>query len=52
MLTLPVEVVEELGLTRGGFVTASYANGTKKKKQIGRGIIIEIMDREVGGLCN
>jgi len=46
MLTLPEKIVEELGLTRGGFVTANYADGTKKRRQIGRGIIITIMGRE------
>ena len=46
MLTLPEELVDELGLTRAGFVTAGYADGTKKRRQIGRGIIITIMGRE------
>ena len=46
VLTLPEEIVAGLGLTRGGFVTASYADGTKKRRQIGRGVIIEIMGRE------
>ena len=30
MLTLPEELVDELGITRAGFVTAGYADGTKK----------------------
>ena len=30
MLTLPEELVDELGLTRAGFVTAGYADGTKR----------------------
>lgn len=46
MLTLPEEVVEELGLTKGRFITASYADGTKKRRQIARGINIEVMGRE------
>jgi clan AA aspartic protease len=51
MLTLPEEVVEELGLTRGRFVTAGYADRTKKRRQIARGINIEIMGREVEVEC-
>ena len=46
MLTLPEEVVEELGLTRGRFITAGYADGSKKRRQIARGINIEVMGRE------
>jgi len=42
MLTLPEEVVEELGLIRGRFVTAGYADGTKKRRQIAIGINIDI----------
>jgi clan AA aspartic protease len=51
MLTLPEEVVEELGLTRGRFIVASYADGTKKKRQIARGITIEVMGREAEVEC-
>ena len=51
MLTVPEEVVEELGLTRGRFITASYADGTKKRRQIARGINIEIMGREAEVEC-
>ena len=51
MLTVPVEVLEELGLTRGRFITASYADGTKKKRQIARGINIEVMGREAEVEC-
>ena len=51
MLTLPEEVVEELGLSRGRFVTAGYADGTKKRRQIARGINIEIMGREAEVEC-
>jgi len=51
MLTLPEEVVEELGLTKGRFITASYADGSKKRKQIARGINIEVMDREAEVEC-
>lgn len=51
MLTLPEEVVEELGLTRGRFITASYADGSKKRRQIARGINIEVMGREAEVEC-
>ena len=51
MLTLPEEVVEELGLTKGRFITASYADGSKKRRQIARGINIEVMDREAEVEC-
>jgi predicted aspartyl protease len=51
MLTVPEEVVEELGLTRGRFITASYADGTKKKRQIARGINTEVMGREAEVEC-
>ncbi len=51
MLTLPEEVVEELGLTRGRFITASYADGTKRRRQIARGIDIEVMGREAEVEC-
>ncbi len=51
MLTLPEEVVEELGLTRGRFITASYADGSKKRGQIARGINIEVMGREAEVEC-
>ena len=36
MLTLSEEVVVELGLTRAGFVTASSADGSKKRRQIAK----------------
>ncbi len=51
MLTVPGEVVDELGLTRGRFITASYADGSKKMRQIARGINIEIMGREAEVEC-
>ena len=51
MLTLPEEVVEELGLTKGRFITASYADGSKRRRQIARGINIEVMDREAEVEC-
>jgi clan AA aspartic protease len=51
MLTLPEEVVEELGLTRGRFITACYADGTKKRRQIARGINIEVVGREAEVEC-
>lgn len=52
MLTLPEELVDELGLTRAGFVTAGYADGTKKKL-IGQIPLEEmdlIVDRKTGNL--
>ena len=51
MLTVPEEVVEELGLTRGRFITASYADGAKKRRQIARGINIGVMGREAEVEC-
>ena len=51
MLTLPEEVVEELGLTKGRYITASYADGAKKRRQIARGINIDVMGREAEVEC-
>jgi predicted aspartyl protease len=46
MLTLPEEVVEELGLVKGRFVTVNYANGAKEKKQIAGVVVLAVVGRE------
>jgi predicted aspartyl protease len=46
MRTLPEEIVEGSRLIRSGFVTASYVDGSKKRRKIGSGNIIEIMGIE------
>lgn len=51
MLTMPEEVVEELGLPWGRFITASYADGTEKRRQIARGTNIEVRGREAEVEC-
>ncbi|MEW6686117.1 MAG: retroviral-like aspartic protease family protein [Candidatus Edwardsbacteria bacterium] len=46
MLTLPEEVVEDLGLTLGKEVEVTYADGRKEKRPTAYGIKVEILGRE------
>ncbi len=43
-LCLPEEIVDQLGLDIVKEVTANYADGSKKKKKIADGILIEFSD--------
>ncbi len=46
LLTLPEEVVEELGLTLGKEVEVTYADGKKEKRPTAYDIRVEILNRE------
>jgi len=45
MLCLPLDLAETLGLEKVGKKTVRYANGEKDVKDIGSGVILELMGR-------
>jgi len=46
VLTLPEELVEQLGLMRGGEVEVTYADGRRGKRPTAFGVKIEILGRQ------